>query len=216
MRKPIFLSALLFLICFTSLFAQDRSKPYNNSFGGIIGFINGFSYKGYLSSDFALQCDAGLSWNWYTGVNLKGAVNFVYTGMATQDLFWFVGGGMNIGVGVTPENIYLIGSRIHGGYPKKHYPFFFGLNLIGGIEYKVPGHPIALQVDVRPGFYAYTHKYHVEAKGIGDKYSYRTDFKPGFDFNFLNFSVRYTISKHSSRARSSVKRGGSIKTHGKY
>ena len=214
MRKPIFLSALIF-ICFTSLFAQDRSKPYNNSFGGIVGFINGFSYKGYLSSDFALQGDAGLSWNWHTGVNLKGAVNFMYTGMATQDLFWFIGGGMNLGVGVTPENIYLIGSRIHGGYPKKHYPFFFGLNLIGGVEYKVPGHPITLQVDVRPGFYAYTHKYNVESKGIGDKYSYRTDFKPGFDFNFLNFSVRYTIIKHN-RARSSVKRGGSIKTHGKY
>lgn len=213
--KKISCLLLLISISFTTLFAQDRSLPYDNSFGGTIGFINGFSYKGYISSDFALQGDAGLAWNWPIGFNMKANLNLMYVGIAVQNLYWFAGGGFNIGVGLSPENTYLSGSREYGGFTKNHYPFFFGINLIGGVEYKIPGHPVTLQVDARPGFIAYTHKYNVDPKGISDKYSNRTDLKPAIDFNFLNFSVRYTIAKQHSRARSSVKRGGSIKTHKK-
>ncbi|MCQ2286093.1 MAG: hypothetical protein MJZ76_04380 [Bacteroidales bacterium] len=210
MKKIVFLLSV-FLLSSGLLQAQSKSTPYGNSVGGTVGFINGFSYKGFLSSDFAIQLDAGVSWNLGIDFNTKVNLNFMYETFAASHLYWFIGGGLNCGVGLVSENQYLKGSKLYGASVKNHYPFFVGVGLIGGIEYKCPKIPLTIQVDLRPGIYFYTHKENTEVQGFTDKYSYKTVFKPGYDINFLNVGLRYTIMK-KNKMRSSVKRGGSIKT----
>lgn len=221
--KKLLLGLMLVVLGIGSLSAQDKSKPYSNGVGGMVGFINGFTYKGFPLYNFAIQLDAGLSYNfgmvagkpndWGIGFNGKLNVNFMYQGQSKQALYWLIGAGLNTGVGFAPENHYWKGSLLHGASLYPHYPFFFGINLITGFEYKNPKKNFAFQFDVRPGVYFYSHKENVDTRGFTNNYSFKTDFIPALDLNVLNLQFRYTIVK-KKKGRSTVKKGGSIKTAG--
>lgn len=183
MRRNFILFTAI-LLAFVSGFAQTRrdAAPYDNAIGGTLGFMNGFTFKTLPTNHLAIQLDLGYRFVWdyyndYIPTILTVNPNVMYESSAGNGFYWFVGGGLNIG-GSLPK--YYSYSEIHGRYIGHHANFVFGVNAIGGVEYKFANIPLALQVDARPGFFLFAnHRWH-------DPYIL-------FDYNFLNVSARFTF-----------------------
>lgn len=142
-------------------YTMNAQAPYKHSIGATVLNFNGVSYKTFLIDNLALSVDAGFKWTVPgIGIACTGEVNpnIMYEAPTSANgLYWFAGGGLSLG-GWT-------------GWGK------FGLNAIGGIEYKF-SIPLTLQVDLRPGYGL--------AFGSGFAGSY-------FDWG-LCFGLRYTIN----------------------
>lgn len=161
-----------FFICFfivVGALSAHSQAPYKHSIGGILGFIEGGSYKTFVADNFAIQVDFGLRWAVVaSGAEVNG--NFMYEQAIKNGFYWFAGGGVSLGpaFGGTLFNPLTNTSSIG---------FKLGLNAIGGAEYKFAKIPLTLQADIRPGVAFYI------ANG----------FNPRFDYNFVNASARYTF-----------------------
>ncbi|MFA7401935.1 MAG: hypothetical protein GX612_05940 [Bacteroidales bacterium] len=157
---------IICLLVVMSSLSLNAQTPYKHSIGGIVGFMEGGSYKTFISDVFAIQVDFGLHFSHYA---LGGSVNgnFMYEQAIKNGFYWFAGGGLSVGptFGANPFSNNPVGFRL-------------GLNGIGGAEYKFAKIPLTLQADVRPGvaFYIW---------GGG--------FYPRFDYSLLNASARYTF-----------------------
>lgn len=176
MKKRFFVFALLAVLCCTTINAQTRrdAAPYNNAIGATVGFMNGVTFKTFPTNHFGIQLDLGYRFiadYRYGGIPvvLSLSPNFMYESACGNGFYWFIGGGLNIGgsLGRYRNNV--------------HHPgnFVFGVNVIGGAEYKFANIPLALQVDARPGFFIFANRHH-------DPYVL-------FDYNFFNVSARYTF-----------------------
>lgn len=165
------------MFCSTSAFAQTRKNaaPYNNAIGATVGFMNGATFKTFPTNNFAIQLDLGYRFiaDYHSGgipVVLSFNPNFMYESACGNGFYWFIGGGLNVG-GALPTHSY---ERYRCGN------FVFGVNAIGGAEYKFANIPLTLQVDARPGFFLFAnHNYH-------DPYIL-------FDYNFFNATARWTF-----------------------
>ena len=183
MRK-IFTAIAILMLALSVSFGQTRqdAAPYNFSVGVNAGFINGLTFKFFPVNNFGVQLDLGYRFTWdyvhdYIPLILSFNPNFMYEASAGNGFYWFVGGGMNIG-GSLPKYYYY--SETHDRYMGHCANFVFGVNVIGGVEYKFDKIPLALQLDARPGFFLFANnKYH-------DPYIL-------FDFNFINLTARYTF-----------------------
>ncbi len=144
-------------------FTMNAQAPYKHSVGVTVGSFEAFSYKIFLMDNFALSLDAGFNvWPWSMEVN----PNLMYEApTGAKGLHWFAGGGLSLG--------YVVG----GGYRGYYNAGKFGINAIGGIEYKF-NIPLTLQADFRPGF--------------GMHFN-RDNAIPFFDWSFC-VGVRYTIN----------------------
>lgn len=179
MRKFFAVITILMLTLSVS-FAQTRrdAAPYDFSVGVNAGFFNGFTFKFFPTNNFGVQLDLGYRFMWDYKYNFIPTIlsfnpNFMYEASAGNGFYWFVGGGLNIG-GSLPKYSYYSETMGH------HANFVFGVNAIGGAEYKFANIPLALQVDARPGFFLFANnKYH-------DPYIL-------FDYNFINLTARYTF-----------------------
>ena len=181
--KKVALILFALLISASTIFAQ---KPYNNSVGGVVGFIEGFSYKGFPMDNFAIQADAGYSvWNYHIGSSLKANANFMYEGNIGKGWHWFAGGGISLGLCFWKDGYWR-----HSDWHYYH-PVYFGINAIGGAEYKFANIPLTLQADVRPGVFFYTHKYNTWNINYDEKV--HTELVPAFDCNLVQISARYTF-----------------------
>lgn len=157
-----------FLICLfvvVGALSAHSQAPYKHSIGGILGFINGGSYKTFVADNFAIQVDFGFPVH-HIFLGAEANANFMYEQAIKNGFYWLAGGGVSLGGGVI-----LVG---------KYNPFGLklGLNAMGGAEYKFTKIPLTLQADIRPGVAFY-------AGGGG--------FSPYFDYNFVNASARYTF-----------------------
>ncbi|MDL2311752.1 hypothetical protein LJC68_02600 [Bacteroidales bacterium OttesenSCG-928-B11] len=154
--------------------------PYNHSIGGVIGNLNGASFKMFFSDKVALQADFGFKfgnsyrykytygYNYYTlsqmifFTSLELNPNVLYQGDITQwdfaNFYWFAGGGASIGCALNPT------------------AFKFGLNAMGGVELTFRDMPLTVQADLRPGIGFVTRK----------------GADPFFDYAFT-LSARYVI-----------------------
>ncbi len=177
--KKIFLTFIVLALFSTTAFTQTRrdAAPYNHAVGATLGFMNGFTFKTFPTNHFAIQADLG--YHFIADYRIGGipAVltinpNFMYEKSCGNGFYWFVGGGLNIG-GALGHHAYRHGYDYY--YPGS---FVFGLNLIGGAEYKFANIPLALQVDGRPGFFLFANRY---------------DNHILFDYNFFNVTARYTF-----------------------
>ncbi len=139
----------------------NAQAPYKHSIGATVLSFNGVSYKTFLTDNLALSVDAGFKWTVpVLGIACTGEVNpnLMYEAPTSANgLYWLVGGGLSLGG--------------WAGYGK------FGVNAIGGIEYKF-NIPLTLQVDFRPGY------------GLAFGSNYGVSY---FDWG-LCFGVRYTIN----------------------
>lgn len=115
----------------------DRPEPKKkviSEIGGIVGGINGFSSK-FINRKFAYQLDLGIQLFY---INFDIEQNFMYQNYIHEwdpgSLSWFVGGGVSLGWNL-----------LYGGTK-------FGVNTIGGVEYRFNKIPLVLQADFRPGY----------------------------------------------------------------
>ncbi|MDD4208757.1 MAG: hypothetical protein PHI52_00260 [Bacteroidales bacterium] len=158
----------LFVCLFVVLGAlsTQAQAPYKHSIGGILGFIEGGSYKTFVADNFAIQVDFGFRFSHYAlGADVNG--NFMYEQAIKNGFYWFAGGGLSVGPA--------FGGTVFSNNP---LGFRLGLNAIGGAEYKFAKIPLTLQADIRPGvaFYIYNNYFPVR-----------------FDYSFFNASARYTF-----------------------
>ncbi|MBP5412985.1 MAG: hypothetical protein J6Y47_07010 [Bacteroidales bacterium] len=126
--------------------SQVSHAQYKHSIGGVIGSMNGFSYKTLVTGNFAISVDLGVKLTEGAFEDYSARVfdfelnpNFMYEANATGGLYWFVGGGFSLGYGFD-----------YWGYGRADFGKF-GINAIGGLEYKF-NIPLTLQFDFRPGF----------------------------------------------------------------
>lgn len=183
MKRLILVILFVILVC-AAAFGQTRQNaaPYNNAIGATVGFVNAVSFKNFPTNNFAIQLDLGYRFLWDYGYNHVPTIisfnpNFMYERAAKNGFYWFIGAGFNIGGTLAYRGYYPNEAR-YDYY--NHGNFVFGVNVIGGAEYKFERIPLALQVDARPGFFIFAnHKYH-------DPYLL-------FDYNFFNISARFTF-----------------------
>lgn len=167
MKKKIII-CIFIIIGSYNLHAQN---PYDNSIGGIVGFLNGGSYKAFITDNLAFQNDVGFKYLHYAfGIEING--NLMYERAIKSGFYWFAGGGLNGGLAFGGKEF------PYQNLDDEFIGFKFGVNAIGGVEYNFDNIPLTLQADIRPGILFY-----VRESGT----------KPMFDYNFFNFSVRYTF-----------------------
>ena len=144
----------------------NAQAPYRHGIGATLGTMEAFSYKTFLTDNLAFSVDAGFKWTyspatcdiWYNGehededghvspMTIEANHNFMYEAAVGQKgLHWLVGGGISLGYSWRMHNGYFYGyGRNTTLYGK------FGVNAIGGIEYKF-NIPLTLQADFRPGY----------------------------------------------------------------
>jgi hypothetical protein len=142
MKKGI--KVLLIYVCFCTMGIHSRVQaqaPYIHGIGVMTGMMHGVSYKTFvLGNNFALQADFGVklsvqnTWAFWSLDML--APNLMYQHeISAIRLYWFAGGGFSLGYAFSD----------YSDYGK------FGLNTIGGVEYKFH-FPLTVQADFRPGY----------------------------------------------------------------
>lgn len=133
--------------------------------GGIVGGLNGLSYKYWFSNSLAIQADLavglteGVGAQYYQGNNLSGTMNArLYDFTINPNVLYhfnlpanfkiYVGGGINFGL-VDMLAIH------NGGY---YWPVQsdvngkFGANAAVGLTYDIQAVPLVLAFDFRPGY----------------------------------------------------------------
>ncbi len=137
--KKVMLIALVAFMFMSSYNLKAQDAPYKHSVGGVVGFIDGFSYKGFILNKLAIQADAGFGIG-FPYMSTKANVNLMYQGYIKKGFYWFAGGGVS-------------GGYAFGGAA------LLGVNAIGGAEYKFAKIPLTLQADIRPGVGFYINSY---------------------------------------------------------
>ena len=192
MKKIYLLLTATFLLCLpcNKIMAQ---VPYKASVGGMYPALiaGGASYKTFLSDNFALQTDLlcrmvaakyieekdfllGL----YGTIELN--TNIMYQKKVKEKenfyLFWFIGCGGTLGFEFV---------RINGK---------FGANAILGLEFVFNKYPLAIQIDLRPG---YGMLFNSGGKLNSDFFI--PDTNPWHHFEWLiGIALRYTFKKKTS------------------
>ena len=176
--KKKFIFCLLIGIMGFSAMAQRQARPYNYSIGGVLGFVNGITFKMVPVDNFAIQADLGFHFL-YVAKNMPTVFtinpNFMYEKAAKNGFYWFIGAGLNLGYANSHHLVFEINDIREY---KTISSFVSGVNLIGGVEYKFSNIPLSLQGDIRPGFFLFSNHNGTD---------------PYFDYNFFNISARYTF-----------------------
>jgi hypothetical protein len=140
------ISVILLSLVMGMMLTLNAQAPYRHGIGATLGNTAAFSYKTFLTDNFALSVDAGFKWTiaatkYGSGflMTLEANPNVMYeASTGVEGLYWLAGGGLSLGM-VLPR----IGSDDVAGK--------FGINAIGGVEYKFKI-PLTLQADFRPGY----------------------------------------------------------------
>ncbi len=159
MKKWIRIAALTVLVV-TSV-TNAKSQAYKMSIGGIVGNMEGASFKMFFTEKIALEADLGVKFVRTTSSYKDSYIgryrypvsfgtfelnpNIVYQGGIKSwnagEFGWFAGGGVSIG--------YAFGWGL-GGYGIGSGKF--GVNAMGGVEFTFAKIPLTLQFDFRPGY----------------------------------------------------------------
>ena len=183
MKKVVFSLLFVFSVAAMTSFAQ----AYKHSIGAVVGCMNGFSYKTFVTEKFTISVDLGVKYEGiayassyshyhsryngddYTHIDdrlmdpfcIEINSNFIYEANMFSGLFGMVGGGISCGYAID-------------------YGLKTGINTIFGLEYKF-GVPMTLQLDFRPGL---GNIFYVDR--------YESEINLYFDWA-LNLGVRYTF-----------------------
>ena len=149
--RLFFLATIAFLLSVACLKSYAQS-PYKASVGGIVyGLALGPSFKAFFTNHVAFQTDMFLKGVLSAGkdvntnrigfapyLSVETNVNLIYQKKIKEktytELFLLAGGGVSLGYSWTP------------GSGK------FGINAIMGLEYVFKNIPLAIQIDLRPGY----------------------------------------------------------------
>lgn len=128
MKKVLLIAVLM--VSALAVKAQDYNSAIGLRFGGENA---GVTYKQYLGSN-ALDFTANWHLGEYSSLNVQGLYEFQYN-LATN-LDWYWGLGAHVGM--------------WGG--KDSAALWLGVDAVIGLEYHIPGVPLAISADYRPGF----------------------------------------------------------------
>ena len=125
--------------------------PYKHSIGGVVGTFYGASYKTFAFGEkLPLQVDLGTKLSIWRGAfwGVDVNPNLMYQQpISNIGLYWFAGGGVSLGYAFGYGGLYRSYGYGYGSFGSGR----FGVNAIGGVEYKFK-FPLTLQTDFRPGF----------------------------------------------------------------
>ena len=155
MRKKVLLLMVAVAMILGQLHAQ---APYKHSVGGMVGSLNGFTYKTFVSNHFAIGVDLGVQFirtdgEYFRGVDLYSLSlnpNFTYEGLFAAGLYGFVGGGFSMAYNWANDYGFLMWMA-WDDFDWVCDLGKFGVNAIMGLEYKF-NIPLVLQFDFRPGY----------------------------------------------------------------
>ncbi len=162
MKKWIKIAVLSVLTVAGTATAEAQS-PYKMSIGGIVGSMEGASFKMFLADKIALQADFGIKFvatstsqrdpylgryrYVYSYGSLEVNPNVVFQNAINTwnagGLYWFAGGGLSIGYAFGLGYRYGYGLGSNGK---------FGVNATGGTEFAFTKIPLTVQFDFRPGY----------------------------------------------------------------
>jgi hypothetical protein len=140
-----------------------QEKPYKGSIGGVIGTIEGVSFKAFLSPKIAFHADFGYKFGYFPifakgyygssrisdielNPNLLFQKNIQEWKVGRLD--WYAGAGLSIGYAFWGSSLYYG----YYGYLSSSRTGKFGINLDGGVEFSFKKIPLALSADFRPGY----------------------------------------------------------------
>ncbi|MBO4655453.1 MAG: hypothetical protein J5644_07905 [Bacteroidales bacterium] len=185
------ISVILLSFVMGMMLTVNAQAPYRHGIGATLGTMEAFSYKTFLTENLAFSVDAGFKWTtspstvieksgnyvWHgshvSPFTIEANPNFMYEAAAgSKGLHWLVGGGISLGYCW----------RSYYNYNYSYYGYFptfgkFGINAIGGIEYKF-NIPLTIQGDFRPGYGLlfnkdYTVHYFDWAVCVGVRYTFK-------------------------------------------
>jgi hypothetical protein len=137
-NKKIAFVSLLFILCITSLNAQE----YKTAIGLRGGFYNGLSLKHFVSTTNAVE---GIIATHHRGLLLAGMYQIHANAFDAPGLYWYYGGGAHLGF-----------------YNRQYTPRWynhqtgnfstFGIMGVLGMEYKIQEIPVTVGLDITPAF----------------------------------------------------------------
>ena len=183
------------LLTFAVVLGMAMTAQAQHELGGIVGGMNGLSYKYWFNDALALQADLGVgltctrgslhTQNYTSEVYQASGWDFIlnpnvlYHFELPANLKLYVGGGLNIGMlslmSVWVNNVAYTASGT--GYDKILGKF--GINAALGLSYDFDAAPLVLAFDFRPG---YGLGFHGEEKG-----AYYT--MPGYQVNYFDWKL---------------------------
>ena len=141
------------VFAFVLVAMMSMSAMAQHEIGAIVGGFNGISYKYWAMDNLAIQADLGVGLTEaYMSTFGQGFANGIYDFTLNPNVLYhidlaadvklYVGGGFNLGFMATDLAITNF-DRMLGK---------FGANAVVGACYQLPGVPLALAVDFRPGY----------------------------------------------------------------
>lgn len=146
------------------------SNDYSNAIGLRFGGISGITYKHRFQSN-AVEVIAG---TYPYSFGLTGLYER-YSSTTVNGLNLYYGAGAHISRAYyTSWTYFNIGNDRYGYYKTYNYYPIFGLDIIGGIEYKIPKAPLAISLDLKPyvDFFREYGPYGYIDPGLGIKFTF--------------------------------------------
>ncbi len=137
MKKLILVFATSLLLIFT---ANAQNTDYKTAVGLRAGLSAGLTAKHFLSKQGAIE---GLVSSRWGGLNITGLYEVHNPAFDEPGLRWYYGAGGHIGFWDGNKNPWFNDNDNHA---------VIGVDLILGMEYTIPGSPVNLSLDWKPGF----------------------------------------------------------------
>jgi hypothetical protein len=127
---------------------QSPLLTYQNGIGVRLGSQSGLSYKHFLHEANALEV---LLTTHYDQKGLLGTILYEWHRNAfdAKNLLWFYGGGAHAGTYKYKDYYSVSDDR----YKKDGYFPVVGIDVILGLEYKIPSLPLAISADFKPSIH---------------------------------------------------------------
>lgn len=135
----------LLLLSLTAVHAQQNSGSgaYKNAFGLRGGGTSGLTFKHRFSENHALELILDTRPG-ITGLYEK------YNSTGTAGLSWYFGGGAHFATYRQRDYFVIYRNDRYYYYHTYRYGPVAGIDLIAGLEYKIPAAPVAFSLDVKP------------------------------------------------------------------
>lgn len=136
-KRFLLLAAIITLIAGSA--PASYGQLYDTGIGARLGFFNGLTVKHFLQEDRAIEGILSSSVRWQ-GLIVTGLYEFQRPFPDVDNLEWFFGGGVHVGV------------FQEGRYRDTDVTSLVGISLIAGVEYTFEEFPFSVSLDWKPAF----------------------------------------------------------------
>jgi len=162
MKKLVLLFALFLMLGIAST-SQAQVQDYSKAIGLRVGYPVAASFKMFITDPGAIELYAGFrGYSGYGWFAIGGQYQHHFPISAVEGLAWYIGGGA-------------VAQFWNFKYLDNEKTFGFGINAVGGVDYKFANIPLAVSVDWMPTIFI---------TGYGD----------GFGGGYGGLSARYVLN----------------------